>query len=47
MVRGHRNMLQQLQYNFILIICAFDGVVINTNEIMFEQINKNCCILEP
>ena len=33
MERGHRNMLQQLQYNFILIICASDGVIININNI--------------
>jgi hypothetical protein len=32
MVRGPRNMLEKLQYNFMLIICAFVGVITNINQ---------------
>jgi hypothetical protein len=31
MVKGHRNKLEQLQYNIILNVCTFGGVIINVS----------------
>jgi len=48
MVRGHRNMLEQLWYNFILIICAFIGAIININNailLLFEFLSYQRCLL--